>query len=78
MLSEATRRTSVNYALVATEGTTAARVVTYLAPVISVALGGAILGEPLGLAHADPHRCIALIGRPTCAIRSPRAMSRPM
>lgn len=38
----------INYALIATEGPTAASVVTYLVPAVSVALGVTFLGEPLG------------------------------
>lgn len=38
----------ISYALIATEGPTAASVVTYLVPAVSVALGVAFLGEPIG------------------------------
>jgi len=38
-----------NYALISTEGPTAASVVTYLVPAVSVALGAAFLSEPTGL-----------------------------
>ncbi len=38
----------INYALIATEGPTAASVVTYLVPAVAVALGVAFLGEPIG------------------------------
>ena len=39
----------INYALITTEGPTAASVVTYLVPAVSVALGAAFLSEPTGL-----------------------------
>lgn len=38
----------INYALIATEGPTAASVVTYLVPAVAVALGVTFLGEPIG------------------------------
>jgi drug/metabolite transporter (DMT)-like permease len=38
----------INYALITTEGPTAASVVTYLVPAVSVALGAALLSEPTG------------------------------
>lgn len=38
----------INYALIATEGPTAASVVTYLVPAVSGALGVTFLGEPIG------------------------------
>lgn len=38
----------INYALITTEGPTGASVVTYLVPVVSVALGVTFLGEPIG------------------------------
>lgn len=38
----------INYSLITTEGPTAASVVTYLVPVISVALGATFLAEPTG------------------------------
>jgi drug/metabolite transporter (DMT)-like permease len=38
----------INYALIATEGPTAASVVTYLVPAVSVTLGVTFLGEPIG------------------------------
>ena len=39
----------INYALITTEGPTAASVVTYLVPAVSVALGVTFLAEPFGL-----------------------------
>lgn len=38
----------INYALIATEGPTAASVVTYLVPAVAVGLGVTFLGEPIG------------------------------
>lgn len=38
----------INYALITTEGPTAASVVTYLVPAVSVGLGAAFLREPVG------------------------------
>jgi len=38
----------INYALITTEGPTAASVVTYLVPAVSVALGATFLSEPTG------------------------------
>ncbi|MQA12716.1 MAG: EamA family transporter [Pseudonocardiaceae bacterium] len=38
----------INYALITTEGPTAASVVTYLVPAVAVALGVTFLGEPIG------------------------------
>ncbi len=38
----------INYTLIATEGPTAAGVVTYLVPAVAVALGVAFLSEPIG------------------------------
>lgn len=38
----------INYALITTEGPTAASVVTYLVPAVSVALGATFLNEPTG------------------------------
>ncbi|MGH4010389.1 MAG: DMT family transporter [Pseudonocardiaceae bacterium] len=37
----------INYALIRNEGPTRASVVTYLVPIVSVALGAAALSEPL-------------------------------
>jgi len=39
----------INYALITTEGPIAASAVTYLVPVVSVALGATFLSEPTGL-----------------------------
>lgn len=40
----------INFQLIATEGATAASVVTYLVPAVAIALGILVLGEPASLA----------------------------
>jgi len=55
-VSRGERRTVyvINYALITTEGPTAASVVTYLVPAVSVALGVTFLGEPIEPTSCSP------------------------
>lgn len=60
----------INFALIATEGATAASVVTYLVPAVSVALGAGVLGEPVGVSLL-PGLVLVLIG--VALVRRPQS-----
>jgi len=65
----------LNYRLIADEGATAASTVTYLLPVVSVALGVAVLGEPATW-HLLVGTVIVLAGIALVQQRRSRALSR--
>lgn len=66
---------ALNYRLISDDGATAASTVTYLIPIVSVALGAAALGEPLSV-HAVVGMAVVLAGL-SLVQRTPRPRSVP-
>jgi drug/metabolite transporter (DMT)-like permease len=66
----------LNYRLIADEGPTAASTVTYLLPIVAVALGAAVLGEPL-TARLVVGTAVVLVGVALAQCRKIRPSTTP-